>query len=349
MLYRNALFVLLAMATLLAPASPGLAVDVERRFETYAEFHAAVLELWVGEKPDDAIRLFRTGLELFPDRSFEITFSLINMNLSIARVEDCFELFEFGHTRGFYFPIYTKSGPFAAHLETPRFQTIVQRNRTLIAEAEKSTQKQLRVIAPTPIDAGSSYPLLIVLHGWSGKLDTIEKTWEPVGKGDSIIVAYLQSSQIVGMGMFGWDDLERARRDIKETFEQLVSEYPVDPDKTVIAGFSQGGRTAIDMAVNNVIPAAGFVAHCPGGGLTESVSLDDVQSAAGRGLRGTILTGKIDHSRDEQEQLVAILEQGSLDYRYVTIPDLGHWYPNDFASHLDAAIAHIWASSVPPE
>ncbi len=319
----------------------GLAEAAKQEIETFDELKAAVRELWKGQHVEEAILLLRTGLQLFPDRSFEITSSLINMNLGTDRVEHCFDLFEYGHERGHYYPIYTKSGPLTPYLENHRFQAIVQRNRTLIAEAEKHTERQLRVNVPEDKGADHSLPLIIVLHGWSGNIGGVDRVWWPEGERGPFIVAYLQSSQIVGKNMFGWDDVSRARQDVREAYDELTSAYPVDPTSVVIAGFSQGGGVAIDVAINNVVPVAGFVAHCPGGGLTEGVSLDAVQSAASRGLRGTILTGQIDHSRDEQELLVGLFDQASLVHRYVTIPNLGHWYPDDFAERLDAAVAHI--------
>ncbi len=340
---------LLILATVMSSAAPGLAEDVQQEFESYDELRAAVVDLWNDNKVDEAISSYHAGLQRFADHSFEITSSLINMNLSAGRFEACFELFEFGHEHGHYYPIYSESGPFADFLETPRFQAILERNQTLIAAAEKNTQKQLRVSVPNHNNADSKYPLMIVLHGWSGRIDQVARFWWPENSEHSSVVAYLQSSQIVGKGMFGWDDLERARQDVQEAYEELVTEYPVDRSRVVIAGFSQGGRVAIDAAVNKVIPVAGFVVHCPGGGLTKSISVDGVRFAAQRGLRGTILTGKIDHSRAEQEQLVELFKKGKLIHRYETIPELGHWYPEDFAIHLDAAISHIFTAENHPQ
>ncbi len=315
--------------------------DEEQEYASFEELSAAVNELWAAEKRAEAAELFRSGLELFPDQAYAITSTLVQMYLRLEQVEKAFEIFEYGLDAGLYYPIYTKSGPMAALLEHERFVKIVARNSALIAQAQVQSRSRSDVVTPAGYDPAKKYPLLVVLHGYGGGIASSKAQWTSDKLAQEFIVVYLQSSQIVGMGMFGWNDLGLAQQDLGTAYEKVIEQYSVDPDRVIIGGFSQGGMVAIKSTLKNVLPAAGFIAHCPGGGLSEGLTSAEAESAAQRGLRGTILTGKIDHSQAEQKELVDLFKGADLPCRYIVIPDLGHWYPGDFAAHINTALEDI--------
>jgi hypothetical protein len=75
--------------------------------------------------------------------------------------------------------------------------------------------------------------------------------------------------------------------------------------------------------------------------MPDGFSAEDVMAAAGRGVRGTLLTTEMDGRVDQQRRMVDIMEEAGLEHEFHITPDIGHWYPDDLAERIDRAIAHI--------
>ena len=154
------------------------------------------------------------------------------------------------------------------------------------------------------------------------------------------IVAFPQSTQLVAMDGYNWtEDIHLSLIEIREAYEQVLSEYPVDQDHIFVGGFSSGGVAALDVVLNATLPVRGFVVLCPA--MPVDFSQELVREALARGVRGTLLTTEMDGRVDQKRQMADIMKEVGLPLEFHITPDIGHWYPEDLAARIDGAIAHI--------
>jgi predicted esterase len=295
-----------------------------------------------GQKYDEAIAMYEEALREFPGKFYPITFSLAQLYMSTGNPEKSLNIFETGLKKKIMYPIWTAAPywkPLFDH-DAQRFKKILDENRRLQAEKTAEAKPGYKVIPPAKYSREKKYPLFFVLHGWNESMTHTAKYWQSKGLNKNFLVVLTQSSQVVSPSTFGWEDNRSGKKDIKEIFEKISAGYPVDTDHIIIAGFSQGGMLAMDIAVNQIVPACGFVLLHPGGGLPADFNLESVKKAAGKGLSGTIIMSEQNKSGEEIDKVREILKAAGFDYRFV-VSGAGHWYPADFSKQLDAAVTHI--------
>jgi predicted esterase len=108
----------------------------------------------------------------------------------------------------------------------------------------------------------------------------------------------------------------------------------------VLAGASQGGRWAIQLSIDGRVPAAGLlvaVSGVPRPGQLEP----HLPAAAGRGIRGWILTGELDDATPEAERLGRELAAAGLEVLVEPVEGLDHDYPEDFPARLGGGLAFV--------
>src|SRR5581483_3277220 len=121
------------------------------------------------------------------------------------------------------------------------------------------------------------------------------------------LVALPQSSQAMGEHSYGWNDHSWAVREIKQLAAAIAAGYPIDPARSVVAGFSMGGGLAATLALGGELDVCGFVAVGPFLAHVESVRpLLEVQRA--RPLRAYLVASQRDeYCYSVAQRLAALL------------------------------------------
>ena len=117
-------------------------------------------------------------------------------------------------------------------------------------------------------------------------------------------------------------------------------DYPIDPQRTLIAGFSQGGGLALRLALMHGGPSARFLMIAPY--LPDLDALPDAPAEVPTGARGYMVTGGKDNDNglfDRIEQRLQSLKVPTLREHH---PELGHAFPPDFAATLDRALGFLF-------
>jgi predicted esterase len=154
------------------------------------------------------------------------------------------------------------------------------------------------------------------------------------------LVGIAQSSRMLAPGRYGWGDRDRAVHEVREHYQRLVRDYPVERDGVIVAGFSQGGATAIWMALAGALPVRGFLGvACAARDLDEVQALAD--GARARAIRGYLLVGDRDYVFDRTRRLVEVLTEAGLAVRLETRSGLGHEMPRDFAPSVMTALEFL--------
>ncbi len=219
------------------------------------------------------------------------------------------------------------------------FQKIKDACEIARAEAEKKAVLGLEVVEPDGYDAAKAYPLFIALHGGGENLAEFKPNWKSALLKKEFLVAYVQSTQVATMTGFHWQDESKTKREVAEAYRRAAARYKIKSVEVLIGGFSSGGFGSLVCIFQEAIPAAGFVVLCPP--VPESLRDEDIVRAKSRGVRGTILTTGLDPRRETQKALADRFARQGLDGRLIVEKNTGHWYPDNLAELIDAAIAHI--------
>ncbi len=133
----------------------------------------------------------------------------------------------------------------------------------------------MKLMHAAHVPAGDGpFPTIIALHGWGANAHDLLGLAPIIDGGKSLVlcpegpVAFQAGPGAVGHGWFPLSsgqppdpaEFQAGIDAITEFLEEALPKYPVDPNKTVLLGFSQGGVMAYDLALRNPRAYAGLVA-----------------------------------------------------------------------------------------
>jgi len=311
------------------------------QFATYQEMRAHIGKLYGEKKYAEAAEILEKTLTQFPDHLHANVFNLALMYVQMEEHEKAFKALEYGLEHDIWFGKYELANAVWAPLEDKEnFKVFKQKNEAKRMEAQKSVQPKLEVLVPENFDKSRKYPLFIALHGGGENIEVFKPQWTSDLLKKEFIVAYPQSSQIITMNGYNWtEDIEVTKKEIKEAYEKVLQDYPVDASRVIVGGFSSGGVASLVTILDRTIPAIGFVVLCPA--KPDGFSAEKVREAKARGIRGTLITTEMDNRLPDQKEMAEIMEEQELPHEFIVTPNIGHWYPENLAELIDTAIRHI--------
>lgn len=313
----------------------------EEKFSSYEEMRAHIGKLYQKKEYAEAARILEWALTRFPDHLEANAFNLALMHMQLQEHDKAIEALEYGLEHGVWFGKYAIGAEIWAPLrEKERFQAFLEKNEAKRQEAQKSAQQKLEVFVPEGYDKDKTYPLFIALHGGGENIDVFKPQWTSDLLKREFIVAYPQSIQMVSMTGYSWtEDIELSKKEIREAYEKVLQDYPVDPARVIVGGFSSGGVASLEVVLDNTIPVIGFVVLCPP--KPDDFTAEKLGEVRQRGIRGTVLTTEMDPRLPDQKEMAAMMEAVGLAHEFIVTPNIGHWYPENLAELIDNAIAHI--------
>ena len=213
----------------------------------------------------------------------------------------------------------------------PKFERLIaiagQRRDAALAQAKP----ELKILLPT--NGSAPYPLLLALHGNSSNIAGSERYWRAGGE-QGWLVALPQSSQPMGAQTYGWNDRAWAVREITQHAATVREQYPIDPARVVVAGFSMGGGLAAWLALSGALPVRGFIGVGPFLANVESV-LPLLEAPPKRLVRGYLVASQRDaYCYSVAQKLAALLPPHGIACELELHPDLGHDFPPEFERSL---------------
>jgi len=119
-------------------------------------------------------------------------------------------------------------------------------------DALDKSKIKYEIILPTDYDNQRSYPLMIILHGGGSTIEKAKLNWKSESLNRDYIQVFFQSYQYHDMKSFGWGIADqRARKEIKQCYNEILQEFNVDLNIIITAGISAGAYTAMDLVLNN--------------------------------------------------------------------------------------------------
>ncbi|MFH2049217.1 MAG: hypothetical protein ABIJ12_07205 [bacterium] len=289
---------------------------------------------------DEIIRLLDSVGADYPEFNFEISDWYANTYLANRQYEKAYETWEKGHQKGYFYFLHPQIPLFKEIAETEIFKKLSEIDLQLRDEEMKQSKSIKEILIPQGYNPQKEYPLLVVLHGGGSSIKQSKRHWRSDRLNNEIVVLFIQSYRHYNSKKFGWrGGDQRARTDIKALFEETILEYNIDTTQVIIGGVSAGGVMAIDVAISDVIPLAGFLGVCPGD--PPDLNIETATQMKELNLKGYIIAGETDFYRERQNKIMKIFDEAGFPYEFHEIKGLGHGYPDNFESWIDKGLEYL--------
>lgn len=203
--------------------------------------------------------------------------------------------------------------------------------RAFQAAAERS---EILTILPDGEPQGPR-PLLVVLHGYGGAPGHAER-YRQVARELGAIVAAPGALRPGPRGKgFSWTFRDEAEWWVLRAIERVAAEHPVDPDRVVLAGYSQGANVALSVALAAPARFAGVLA------VAGHYEPHRMRAPPGAELRIYLLTGRKDPAVDTFRQAERTLRSDGVEVRLREVPGLGHAFPPRATRELRQALEFL--------
>jgi predicted esterase len=212
---------------------------------------------------------------------------------------------------------------------SPGFSEIREECARLFRERQAVSRPQCLVLAPST--ATWEPRSLFLIHQRGDTASHFAAHWgELVNEGWTLIVP--QSSQVYDSTSFCWDDMDLARQELRNHLDDSRRKRGIEMDGMVMAGASQGGRLALELAHETGVPWLCAIPSFPAG--YDAAPLTAVPAHT----RGAFLLGEHDAAGVNARRVITALESGGVHVIARTMKDVGHDLPEDFPAHVADAL-----------
>ncbi len=231
---------------------------------------------------------------------------------------------------------------FEKQKEHPKFKKLADLGEMKYNEALAEARAELRVRTPKNYRAKNKLQFLLVLHGRCANNENTEQYWKNIVEKKGIIVASLQSSQMISGAHYVWDDRIIAFEDLKYAYEILVEQYGADPSNMILAGISQGAEIALIALFSGLIPATGFISMIPSVGSFSNQFIDgDSLLIKVEKIKGCIIAGEKDPRYEKTKAVYKFLTNNGIVCQLYSYPGLDHRIPDDYNQILLKSVNFI--------
>ncbi|MFW5799186.1 MAG: alpha/beta hydrolase [Spirochaetota bacterium] len=223
---------------------------------------------------------------------------------------------------------------------TEEFKKIIEINKKRFEEEKKYAKPEVSVIIPKSYSKDDLYPLLIAIHWRGSNIEEFSHYYKDVVIEEETVLGVVQSSQLCGDNMYCWDDYDKAKQEIEEHYDKIMSEYSVNNDDVILSGASQGGKLSIELALEDIIECRGFISVIP---YLPDINdyTDKIAQAVKKGIKAVIITGDKDISYENTIELSKKMKDAGMDFKLFVKKNMGHTIPSDFKSLLKTSIDFI--------
>lgn len=299
-----------------------------------------VLSAYKNHQFEQGIAILEKNFECFPDKQLNICYNLALLYGNLEKYNEGLKYLNQCLDTQIWFNKWAfTNGVFKEYNKLKQFQLFLDRNEEIRLKIQKNTKSIFKLNKPENYDQNIRYPLFIALHGGGGNIESFEKKWTSNLLKEKYLVLYIQSSQIISMTGFNWEDMECSKQDIFKAINHTLENYPIDSTRIIIGGFSIGGAAAFEAINSSEIPIKGFITLCQ----TKPDSFDNkfLTKLKNENVRGSIITNPKDPGFDQQVQIVKALKDFGIQYQFVKYDNIGHLYPENLDHLIDQSLKHI--------
>ena len=317
------------------------------RFPYYRD---QIFDLYNSQKYREALAVAFQAQEKFPERHAKTSYWIGCLKSRLGESEEALQTLEKASKDGIWWPDQALlMEPDLEPLQNrPEFKAIVAESQRLQQRALLRAKPGVMVLTPRTISPKEGQPLIIALTPRAGHPGEFADQWNGA-RNRGFLLAVPHSSQPISSEEYCWDNPERSEHDVAWAYKQVRDKYNIDPDKVIVAGFSQGAALAIHLTLNRTFPCRGFIAVAASdwvapeskpAGQREHPSeafASFIRTKEVRGLKGVIIMGDKDPFLPKVKMLLdGMLERG-FNCKIDVVHNLGHEFPSDFEKRLESA------------
>lgn len=216
---------------------------------------------------------------------------------------------------------------------------------------------------PESLDLSRPVPLLVWLHGRGDKATDLHFIEQCRGRSRAFGGFYKDQNEAIVLHPFGrhcvgWK--HAGEIDVFEAIEAVLADYPVDPDRIILAGFSMGGAGAWHIGAHyrdrfcGVHAGAGFAETKEYNRLSPEQyppayeqtlwKVYDVPEYAANFLNGPLLaySGAKDRQKAAADLMARELLKAGHELRHVVAPDTEHKYTAEAVAEIGQWLGETW-------
>lgn len=311
-----------------------------KKYSNYSELRQAIGKYYGNKEYQKAIDILNEHLKVFPENIETNTLNLTYCYIALEKYEEGIDAMFYGLNNGIWFNKYALASDILAPLKKlSGFQKLIEKNEQKRMEAQNNSRPDILIVEPENFSEGKEYPLFIALHGGGGNIPDFKNLWKSDIMEREFIVAYLQSSQMVSMNGYSWDDMEIANREITDAYNKIACKYDIKENEIIVGGFSAGGRASLASINRSNIPYSGFIILSPP--KPDDFSDAYVKKMAKNNIRSSIITNPKDPCYEDQRFMANSFKVNGMQYQFVDTPPIGHWFPDKLNELIDQSILYI--------
>jgi dienelactone hydrolase len=276
-----------------------------------------------------------------PEQNWQKYFGLLGMAARLDKPDLAEDILRKALDAGYFFTERTlrNDGDLRALQGRAEFEKLIARDVELLAVAQQTAAPGLTLLEAVDVHI-TQVPLLMTLHGNNSNVERIQGYWNSLSD-EGWLVALPQSSQLAGNGVFCWNDQPLAKKELLNHYTAITNKISVDESKTIITGFSMGGRTAINAALQQYFPIHGFLAVAPF--IRDLAEMErSLASIPAQPLRGYFLLGQDDEGCTPNAlSLHRLLNNHGIACEVELFPHTGHDFPDDYRAAIGRGLQFI--------
>lgn len=302
--------------------------------------HKVVVNNFREEKFEEAIKLLNLHLEILPEKLVSNSYNLALCYGKLELYKEGVDILIKGIENDVWYNKWRFEGVFwKPYKELEEFQEFLKINDSKRLEAQKHSKPDLLIVKPEGFDESNEYPLFIALHGGGGTMEGFRKLWKSELMQKEFIIMYLQSSQLISMDGYTWDDMDLANSEISDAYQKILNVYLIDTTDIIIGGFSAGGIASLANSARSNVPFSGFIVLSPP--MPDGFSTENAKEFKNKNIRGTIISNSKDPRYKDQRFMSELFKENGMQYQFIETPAIGHWFPENLGEIIDQAIFHI--------
>lgn len=285
----------------------------------------------------EALELATREANIFPEYAQKVIYSWrMNCACRLKDKELTLRLLGEAIQAGYWYGGLLEDEDFALLHNDPEFKRLAGICSERRAQAMANAVPVIKTFAPE--GQPTPYPLLLALHGANTTAETghwmsaVAHGW---------FLGMPQSSQVYAPGTYTWNDWDWALQEVPQRFTTICAEHPIDTNRVVLAGFSQGGGLATWLVLSRAIRARGLILVGPF--LVDVNHLLPILDQHGPyDLRAYIVAGMRDqYCHRVAQQLAELLPNYGITCKFDVYADLEHRFPLDFERKLPEALDFV--------
>jgi predicted esterase len=302
--------------------------------EDYLEFQVHAFQLYENKQYAEALEYIQENASRFPQHRAQTYNWRMCVLALMGQRQHAVDLLQEALDQGVWWSeaVLTEDEDLASLQDLNAFQRLVARSEEMHTRASSNAPRSPLAFPPEET-ADKPYPVLLALHGRNSYAAFEAPFWQSV-KRQGWFLGMPRASELIDSEHASWDDTATAVQEVHRQYQQLLRSYPLDPDRLVLGGFSQGAGLAIRMSLTGALPAEKWIAVAPWLPDAEELSSklpDSVKPPLGRGY---VILGEDDPLTEQFPTIAKLLDARGVEYEVERVPGLGHMYPDAFEHTL---------------